>query len=392
MISQQRPPGAELIAEPQATGVIQVRRSIVFLAVGAVVFLLLMVFWYMMQRPKPTPPRVLGQQYHPADVATMDRDYARRSDAVAPAKHHAARSAQRVDPCILTPTSPACSVIEARRVAATQQTATAPQASGPSAAAEAALAAAQQRVEEQARELAAARDSELKVNLDRDGVSAGVAGSTATLQLASAGSPLMTAGATTAIVPRGDLVLQRGMTIPLTLVNGVDSTLGGMIVAQVSEDVYDAAHRAVVIPRGSKAIGEYSNAATQAQARLYCTIDTIQLPNHTSIRVDNLPCVDTNGQAGIPARVDNHRGRAMGDVAMMSVLAAGAQLAQPQASIFQAPSVGSAIAASVGTQIATLGTQEVSRSLALGPTLHVDEGTRFAAMVKTDIATQAYSN
>ena len=202
----------------------------------------------------------------------------------------------------------------------------------------------------------------------------------------------MGSGASVALASADEYVLQRGMTIPLTLVNGVDSTLGGMIVAQVSEDVYDVAHRAVVIPRGSKAIGEYSNATTQAQARLYCTIDTIQLPDHRSIHVNNLPCVDTNGQAGIPARVDNHRGRAMGTVAMMSVLAAGAQLAQLQGTIFQAPSVGSSIAASVGTQIANLGTQELSRSLALGPTLHVDEGTRFAAMVKTDIATQPYSN
>jgi type IV secretory pathway VirB10-like protein len=231
-----------------------------------------------------------------------------------------------------------------------------------------------------------------RVNLDRDGTGIGATGNVATLQLASAGSPIMTSGVSGKIAAIGELVLQRGMTIPLTLVNGVDSTLGGMIVAQVSEDVYDVVHRAVVIPRGSKAIGEYSNATTQAQARLYCTIDTIQLPDHASIHVDNLPCVDTNGQAGIPARVDTHRGRAMGDVAMMSVLAAGAQFAQPQATIFQAPSVGSVIAGSVGSQIANLGTQELSRSLALGPTLHVDEGTKFAAMIKTDIAAQPYRN
>jgi len=182
------------------------------------------------------------------------------------------------------------------------------------------------------------------------------------------------------------------MSVPLTLENGVDSTLAGMIVAQVSDDVYDAAHRAVVIPRGSKAIGEYSNATTQAQARLYCTIDTIQLPNYTELHVTNLPCVDLNGQAGVPARVDTHRGRAMSDVALMSVLAAGTQLAQPQASVFEAPSVGSSIAGAVGTQIGNLGTQELSRSLALGPTLHVDEGTKFAAIVKTDITVQPYQD
>jgi type IV secretory pathway VirB10-like protein len=80
----------------------------------------------------------------------------------------------------------------------------------------------------------------------------------------------------------------------------------------------------------------------------------------------------------------------MSDVALMSVLAAGTQLAQPQASVFEAPSVGSSIAGAVGTQIGNLGTQELSRSLALGPTLHVDEGTKFAAMVKTDITVQPY--
>jgi type IV secretion system protein VirB10 len=383
MMSREKLLASELIAEPQASGVVQVRRSVVFLGAAAFSLLILLVFWYVTQRPGPAT-RVLGQQYQPADVAALDRDYARHSNAMPATVRRPARSGQgEVDPCVLAPTSAECSAVVARRL---QGTGT---ASAPSATAQQAAAAAQQRAEEQARELDQARDSDLKVQLVNGGPNAALsAGGSALAQLATGSGSAITGRA----IPTGEYVLQRGMSVPLTLENGVDSTLAGMIVAQVSDDVYDAAHRAVVIPRGSKAIGEYSNATTQTQARLYCTIDTIQLPNYTELRVTNLPCVDLNGQAGVPARVDTHRGRAMSDVALMSVLAAGTQLAQPQASVFEAPSVGSSIAGAVGTQIGNLGTQELSRSLALGPTLHVDEGTKFAAMVKTDITVQPYQD
>lgn len=385
MISSDKPPVVELISEPQATGVVQVRRSIVFLAAAAFVFLILLVIWYVMQRPTPTG-RALGPQYQPADVSTLDRDYARRSNAVPSAPRlRSPPATQQVDPCVLTPTSPACSAVIGRRLQSSGS-ATAPVQNGGSAPT-AEQAAAQQQAQDEARELGAARDSELKLKL-KDGTQGVGAGGSALSPIASGGSAFMANAA--AYTPDGALVLQRGMSIPLTLENGVDSTLSGMVVAQVSDDVYDAAHRAVVIPRGSKAIGEYSNATTQEQARLYCTIDTIQLPNHAELHVSNLQCADANGQAGIPARVDTHRGRAIRDVALMSVLAAGAQLAQPQASVFEAPSVGSSIAGSVGSQIANLGTQELSRTVALGPTLHVDEGTPFEAMVKTDIPVQPY--
>lgn len=381
MISREKLLASELIAEPQASGVVQVRRSVVFLGAAAFSLLILLVFWYVTQRPGPAT-RVLGQQYQPADVAALDRDYARHSNAMPATVRRPARAGQgEVDPCVLAPTSPECSAVVARRLQATGS------ASATSATAQQAAAAAQQRAEEQARELDQARDSDLKVQLVNGGPNAALsAGGTALAQMATGSGSAITGRA----IPMGEYVLQRGMSVPLTLENGVDSTLAGMIVAQVSDDVYDAAHRAVVIPRGSKAIGEYSNATTQAQARLYCAIDTIQLPNYTELHVMNLPCVDLNGQAGVPARVDTHRGRAMSDVALMSVLAAGTQLAQPQASVFEAPSVGSSIAGAVGTQIGSLGTQELSRSLALGPTLHVDEGTKFAAMVKADITVQPY--
>ncbi len=410
MISYEKPSGGEYVTEPQKTGVVQVRRSIVLLAVAALAMMILLVMWYVAQRPQ-SQPHVVGSQYHPADVTALDRDYGRHSNAIgAPTPRHGTLPAAQpdIDPCLLTSTAPGCAATAMRRAPNSASTAAQNSAVTPSSASSGAdetrreavdearreaADAAQRRAEEGARVLAVARDSDMKVRLDDDSSLdakprdvAGVSGTEI-----SAGSGLMAAtSAPGEIPPIGTYVLERGMSIPLTLENGVDSTLGGMVVAQVSENVYDAAHRAIVIPHGSKAIGEYSNATTQEQGRLYCTIDTIKLPNHSTIRVDDLPCVDTDGRAGIPARVDAHRKRIVGDVAAMSVLAAGAQLAQPQGTVFQAPSVGSTVASSVGTQIANLGTQEVGRSLALGPTLHVDEGTPFAAMVKTDIAAQPY--
>ena len=57
--------------------------------------------------------------------------------------------------------------------------------------------------------------------------------------------------------------------IPAVLVSGINSDLPGPILAQVSENVFDSASgKSLLIPQGSRLIGDYRNASSlRAAAR-----------------------------------------------------------------------------------------------------------------------------
>lgn len=194
------------------------------------------------------------------------------------------------------------------------------------------------------------------------------------------------------VPPASQYLLRRGMIIPATLYTSIDSTVGGTIIAYVNQDVYDSRHRAIVVPRGSKLTGSFGGLAIhQGQARIPVAWDSIQLTDDSTIVLDNFPGIDLTGTSGLGAKVDNHTRRLFGNVLLLSVLAAGAQLAQPQNKNCGGfatncyPTVGQEIGQAVGESIAQAGTALFDRDTNIQPTLHTVEGSQVAVMVEHDL-------
>src|SRR5262249_928234 len=108
MISKEKPI-AELFVEPQSSGVVQVRRSIIVLAAALLILLVFVLVWCVARQPTSSP-RALGPEYRPADVALLDREYTRRSDAVATKANRGAvhQKPNHLNPCILSPQTQPC--------------------------------------------------------------------------------------------------------------------------------------------------------------------------------------------------------------------------------------------------------------------------------------------
>ncbi|MBD5634990.1 MAG: TrbI/VirB10 family protein [Candidatus Eremiobacteraeota bacterium] len=193
--------------------------------------------------------------------------------------------------------------------------------------------------------------------------------------------------------PRGP-VLQRGMIIPASLYTPIDSTIPGIVTAEIRQDVFDATHQILVIPRGSKLVGSYESAMTQGQARLFVAFDSIKLPNLRTIDLGSMRGVDLNGVSGFGGKVDFHTGRLFANVLLLSVLAAGAELAQPRTngcgSYGCEESAGQAIGSAVGSNVADAATRTYDRASSQTPTMHVPAGYILDVMVERDLALEAY--
>lgn len=107
--------------------------------------------------------------------------------------------------------------------------------------------------------------------------------------------------------------IQAGTVIPAVLLNGVNTDIGGQVLAQVECDVYDSlTGSTLLIPAGSRLVGSYNGSAKDGQNRVGITWNYLMLPNGGSYSIGNsMIASDGAGYAGLPGKVNRHMGRTM---------------------------------------------------------------------------------
>lgn len=175
--------------------------------------------------------------------------------------------------------------------------------------------------------------------------------------------------------------LQAGSIIPAALITGIRSDLPGQITAQVTANVYDSlTGRTLLIPQGSRLIGEYDSDVSQGQNRVLLAWDRLILPDGRSILLDRLPGADARGFAGLQDGVNYHWGNMAKAALISTLLGVGSELGSGGDSDL-------ARAVQRGTQntISQTGQQIVGRELNVRPTLTIRPGFALRIMVTRDI-------
>lgn len=204
---------------------------------------------------------------------------------------------------------------------------------------------------------------------------------------ASNGSP--TAFRTSVQAAPGPYAIQAGTVIPAVLVTGINSDLPGQVLAQVSRDVYDSRSlRALLIPKGAKLLGKYTDQVGIGQNRLLVAWSRVLLPDGRSITLPGLETKDRTGAGGLHDQVDRHGRQAFGTAALLSLIGAGVQLSQPNGgygALGSYPTPGQVAAGAVGQQLADVATQMLRRDLNVQPTIRIRQGMPFNVFIATDL-------
>ena len=91
-------------------------------------------------------------------------------------------------------------------------------------------------------------------------------------------------------------MLQAGAVISAALITGIRSDLPGQITAQVTENIYDSpTGRILLVPQGTRIIGEYSNDVGYGQRRVLLVWGRLIFPNGCSIVLERQPGADPMG-------------------------------------------------------------------------------------------------
>jgi len=183
-------------------------------------------------------------------------------------------------------------------------------------------------------------------------------------------------------LPHPDETIAQGTIIQAVLETAINSDLPGMVRAVVSRPVYAYTHERLIIPAGSRLIGQYASALVQGQNRVMIIWQRIMLPSGIAVPLHS-PGTDPLGRAGQGAdTVDTHFLARFSQAALLSLIGAGT------ASVGAGDHDNSA--ASYRTGVAQSFQQSAQQSLqgtaALKPTLHIHQGTKIHVFVAHDIS------
>jgi type IV secretion system protein VirB10 len=180
----------------------------------------------------------------------------------------------------------------------------------------------------------------------------------------------------TVLRDKGSVVAQ-GAMIPAVLETALDSDLPGFARAVVSRDVRSFDGLAVLIPRGSRVIGEYRPATALGQSRAFVIWTRVLRPDGVSIQIGS-PATDPLGRAGLSGSVDNHFFERFSGAILLSVLNAGV----------------TALAGSPSTEVVIGSSQEATGVAAaassfapanIAPTIKVPQGSPIRIFVARDL-------
>lgn len=213
---------------------------------------------------------------------------------------------------------------------------------------------------------------------------------------------------------RIDALVAQGTMIRGVLETALQSDLPGMVRAVVTENVWSFDGRRVLIPAGSRLVGEYKSGITQGQTRVFVVWTRMLRSDGVSVQLGSNG-TDDLGRAGNAGFVDNHYLERFGSAIMLSIVGGASQFLSAYGQNTNGYGVGSVITttdpvAGIVTQTQTgvnqnqlslqarqIAAQNVSQTLTniaqkalrnsinIPPTIYLDQGTRITVFVRRDL-------
>lgn len=181
--------------------------------------------------------------------------------------------------------------------------------------------------------------------------------------------------------------IKAGTIIPLILETEINSDLPGYITALVKRDVYDSATgNVLLIPAGSKVIGEYNNEVSFGQQRVQMVFNRITFPNMKSISLQKMIGVDKLGASGVKDKVDTKAVKFSQSI-LFSVLIgwAGGALKSNTNESWLNEGINEG-----GTNAINIANKYAEKLLDVQPSLQIRSGTTLGIFVDKDIVLEEY--
>ena len=188
------------------------------------------------------------------------------------------------------------------------------------------------------------------------------------------------------IGPLNEMIAE-GSLIHATLESAANSDLPGYLRATVAEPSYSEDGTQILIPRGSRLIGQYKSGMLQGQSRIFVVWTRLITPSGISVQLGS-PGVDSLGVAGMDAdEIDRHFWQRFSTASLLSLIGAGAANVGVKDSMQE--NSAAAYRAALASSFAQTANQSLQQEGMIAPTLKEHQGKPIMVFVAKDINFQS---
>jgi type IV secretion system protein VirB10 len=182
-------------------------------------------------------------------------------------------------------------------------------------------------------------------------------------------------------------VVFEGTILETVLINRLDGGFAGPVECLLSSDVYSSDRQHLLIPAGSKLLGETRKVDTFGQTRLAVVFHRALMPDGYSVSLDGFKGLNQIGDSGLRDQVNNHYLRIFGVSLAVGALGAVSEAGSGGA---LSASGGDLMRQGFAASTAQSASQILDKFLNLMPTVTIREGHRVKVYLAGDLALPDY--
>jgi type IV secretion system protein TrbI len=183
-------------------------------------------------------------------------------------------------------------------------------------------------------------------------------------------------------------VLFEGTVLEALLINRLNGTFSGPVNCLVTNDIYSHDGQHVLIPAGTKVLGEAKKVEAFGQQRLAVFFHRLIMPDGFSVTLDQFKGLNQIGETSLRDRVNNHYLQIFGASLAIGVLGG---IAQAGTGNVYTNSTSEQARAGFGSSLANSSMQILDKFLNVLPTVTIREGNRVKVYLAGDLLLPDYS-
>jgi len=184
-------------------------------------------------------------------------------------------------------------------------------------------------------------------------------------------------------------VIFEGTILETVLLNRLDGQFIGPVECLVTSDIYSHDRQHLLVPSGTKVLGEAKRVDTFGQTRLAVAFHRLIMPDGYSVSLDQFKGMNQIGDTGLRDQVNNHYLKIFG--ASLAVGAIGG-IAEAGSGGVLSQSGTQSIQQGVGESLGQTSQRILDKFLNILPTVTIREGHRVKIYLSGDLAVPDYAN
>ena len=182
--------------------------------------------------------------------------------------------------------------------------------------------------------------------------------------------------------------LSEDTVLECVLVNKLNNSFSGPVIAQVSTDAYSNNNQKLLIPVGTRVLGEVKKVEGLGDQRLALAFHRLLMPDLYPVSLDQFPGMNQQGETGLRNKVDHHYTQVFGTSIALGLLAGLSQIGNSYGYGDPAAEYRAGFTQSLSQSAVRI----LDRYTTILPTFIVPEGNRLKIILTSDLELPAYQN